>query len=143
MRRLLVIPLLILFPACATMTQEGVKTAPVQEQKIKSDLLEENIPIYPGFHLIPEKSFIYESGNVKVGRLVFSGDASVKDVVSFYKSTLPENGWEPLTMTVYGKSAEMTFTNPQNVLQIQVKRGFGETYLTVQVGPRGELTKPE
>ena len=143
MKRWFLIPAILIFSACAPATQQKVETAPVQEQKVKADLLEENIPVYPGFRLVPEKSFIYESGNIKVGRLVFKGGAPVKDVVSYYKATLPENGWEPLTITVYGKSADMTFTTPESVLQIQVKRGFSETYLVIQVGPRGELTKTE
>ena len=143
MKRLLLIPAILMLSACAPATQQKVETTPIQEQKIKADLLEENIPIYPGFRLVPEKSFIYESGNIKVGRLMFKGDATVKDVVSYYKATLPENGWEPLTITVYGKSADMTFTKPEEVLQIQVKRGFSETYLIIQVGPKGELTGSE
>ncbi len=143
MKRWLLIPAIVMLSACAPATQQKVETAPIQEQKVKADLLEENIPIYPGFRLVPEKSFIYESGNIKVGRLMFKGGATVKDVVSYYKATLPENGWEPLTITVYGKSADMTFTKPEEVLQIQVKRGFSETYLIIQVGPKGELTGSE
>ena len=144
MRKALLIPAILVVSACAPATQQEVKTTPaLQEQQVKTDLLEENIPVYPGFHLIPDKSFIYESGNIKVGRLVFRGRASVKDIVSYYKATLPDKGWEPLTITVYGKSAELTFTNPSEVLQIQVNRGFSETYLTIQVGPRGELTNQQ
>jgi len=144
MRKILLIPVLLSVASCAAVNQQKVETAPpVQEQKVKADLLQENIPVYPGFHLIPDKSFIYESGNIKVARLVFVGNADVKDVVSYYKATLPDNGWEPLTVTIYGKSAEMVFVNPQNVLQIQVNRGFSQTYLTIQVGPKGELTNQE
>ena len=141
MKKVFFIPVILIASACAPVSHQKVETAPVpQEQQVKADLLEENIPVYPGFHLIPEKSFIYESGNIKVGRLVFRGSAPVKNVVSYYKATLPDKGWEPLTITIYGKSAELTFTNPEQVLQIQVNRGFSETYLTIQVGPKGELT---
>ena len=144
MKKALIIPVILIASACAPVSQQKVETTPaLQEQQVKADLLEENIPVYPGFHLIPEKSFIYESGNIKVGRLVFKGNAPVKNVVSYYKATLPDKGWEPLTITVYGKNAELTFTNPDQVLQIQVNRGFSETYLTIQVGPRGELTNQQ
>lgn len=144
MKRILLVPAILVASACAPATQQEVKTTPtLQEQQVKTDLLEENVPVYPGFHLIPDKSFIYESGNIKVGRLAFRGGAPVKDVVSYYKATLPEKGWEPLTITVYGKSAELTFTTPDKVLQIQVNRGFSETYLTIQVGPKGELTNQQ
>jgi hypothetical protein len=143
MRRGVFLLLLFLAGACAPVSQQSVKTSPVQEEQVKEELLGENVPVYPGFKLIPEKSFIYESGNVKVGRLVFKGRAPIKEIVSYYKETLPEKGWEPLTITIYGNSAELTFTTPEKVLQIQVLKGFSETEIVLSLGPKGELTNRE
>ena len=138
MRRGIFLLLLFLAGACAPISQQNVKTSPIQEEQVKEELLDENVPVYPGFKLIPEKSFIYESGNIRVGRLVFRGRAPIKEVVSYYKETLPKNGWEPLTITVYGNSAELTFTTPDKVLQIRVLKGFSETEIVLSLGPRGE-----
>jgi len=136
MRKLLLIAPLILFSfSCATTQQEGATV--ITQEEVKAEILGDSVPIYPGFKLVPTKSFIYESGDIKVGRLVFVGKASVKDVVSYYKNTLPEKGWEPVAITIYGNSAELTFTTPEQFLQIEVKKGFSETTLIIQIGPRG------
>jgi len=142
MKRGILILALLLVGACAP-AQKEVQTSPVQAEQVKEELLGLNVPIYPDFKLIPDKSFIYESGNIKVGRLVFRGRASIKDIVSFYKDALPQKGWEPLSITIYGNSAEMTFTTPDQILQIKAKKGFSETELVIQVGPKGELTKED
>ncbi|WP_456457085.1 hypothetical protein [Thermovibrio sp.] len=139
MKRLLLVVPLILLSGCATMQTNTQKPLITQEQ-LKEELLGDLVPIYPGFKLVPDKSFIYESGNVKVGRLYFVGDAKLKDVVSYYKETLPDKGWEPVAITIYGNSAELTYTTPQQFLQITVKKGFSQTSLIIQLGPRGELT---
>jgi hypothetical protein len=100
----------------------------------------DDIPVYPGFKLIPEKSFVYESGNVKVGRLIFRGKSSINDLVNYYKTTLPEQGWEPISISIYGKDANLTYVTSDRVLQLRMTQGFSETTLIIQVGPRGELT---
>jgi len=136
-KMLLIAPLILLSFSCATTQQEGA--AVITQEEVKAEILGDSVPIYPGFKLVPTKSFIYESGEIKVGRLVFVGKASVKDVVSYYKNTLPERGWEPVAITIYGNTAELTFTTPDQFLQIEVKKGFSETTLVIQIGPRGEL----
>jgi len=140
MKKYAVFPLmLILLGGCATTSPSSGNATQlkVQEKGIK---VFDDIPIYPGFREIPEKSFLYESGNIKVGRLVFVGNASVKSVVDYYKDSLPQTGWEPISVTIYGKAASMTYTTLDRVLQIEVKEEFSGTKLIIQVGPKGELT---
>ncbi len=139
MKRLLFIAPLIFLSSCATVQTTSQKPLMTQEQ-IKEELLGDLVPVYPGFRLIPDKSFIYESGDIKVGRLYFVGDAKLKDLVSYYRETLPDKGWEPVAITIYGNSAELTYTTAQQFLQITIKKGFSQTSLIIQVGPRGELT---
>ncbi len=139
MKRLLFIAPLIFLSSCATVQTTSQKPLMTQEQ-IKEELLGDLVPVYPGFRLVPDKSFIYESGNIKVGRLYFVGDAKLKDLVSYYRETLPDKGWEPVAITIYGNIAELTYTTAQQFLQITIKKGFSQTSLIIQVGPRGELT---
>jgi hypothetical protein len=143
MRKGMLLLLALLLGSCAQSTQGNVKTAPVQEEQVKEEILGGNVPVYPGFKLIPSKSFIYESGSLKVGRLVFSGKAQIKNLVSYYKAVLPEKGWEPLSITINGNSAQLTFTSPDQVLQIEASKGFSETMLIIQIGPKGELTNQQ
>ncbi len=141
MKRLLFVAPLIFLSSCATVQTNSQKPLMTQEQ-IKEELLGDLVPVYPGFKLVPDKSFIYESGDIKVGRLYFVGDAKLKDLVSYYKETLPDKGWEPVATTIYGNTAELTYTTPQQFLQINLKKGFSQTSLIIQIGPRGELTNP-
>ncbi|WP_457679263.1 hypothetical protein [Thermovibrio sp.] len=143
MKKLILLPLAAtLFFSCAT-TSQTEKTTVITQEQVKAELLGNAVPIYPGFKLISSKSFIYESGNIKVGRLVFVGDATIKDIVSYYKATLPDKGWEPVAITIYGNRAELTFTTPTQFLQIQAVKGFSQTTLIIQIGPKGELTNQE
>jgi len=140
MKRYFVFPFVFLLLAgCAvnSASQRGSVTTEVQQIKTK---MFDDIPVYPGFKLIPEKSFVYESGNVKVGRLIFRGKSSINDMVNYYKNTLPEQGWEPISISIYGKDANLTYVTSDRVLQLRMTQGFSETTLIIQVGPRGELT---
>ena len=140
MKKYFVFPLVFLLMAgCAvnSASQKGSVTTEVQQIKTK---MFDDIPVYPGFKLIPEKSFVYESGNVKVGRLIFRGKSSINDMVNYYKNTLPEQGWEPISISIYGKDASLTYVTSDRVLQVRITRGFSETILIIQMGPRGELT---
>lgn len=140
MRKYVVLSIaLLMITGCAvnsTSSNQYVTNAVKQTKTEKFD----DIPIYPGFNIIREKSIIYESGNIKVGRLVFRGDASINDVVDYYKTNLPENGWEPISITIYENDANLTYVTSDRVLQIRANRGFSGTTLIIQVGPRGELT---
>ena len=142
MRKLILIFPLLLIGGCAT-TQQAEETTVITQEQVRAEILGDSVPVYPGFKIVSSKSFIYESGNIKVGRLVFTGKAKIKDIVSYYKNTLPEKGWEPVAITIYGNSAELTFTTPTQFLQITAKKGFSETTLIIQIGPRGELTNSE
>ncbi len=137
MKKLILILPLLLIGGCAT-TQHGGETTVITQEEVKAEILGDSVPVYPGFKLASSKSFIYESGNIKVGRLVFTGNAKIKDIVSYYKNTLPEKGWKPVAITIYGNSAELTFTTPTQFLQITAKKGFSETTLIIQIGPKGE-----
>ncbi len=140
MKKYFVFPLaFLLLAGCAvnSASQKGSVTTEVQQIKTK---MFDDIPVYPGFKLIPEKSFVYESGNVKVGRLIFKGRSSINDLVNYYKNTLPEQGWEPISISIYGKDANLTYVTSDRVLQVRMTQGFSETTLIIQVGPRGELT---
>ncbi|SMP12782.1 hypothetical protein SAMN06265339_1073 [Desulfurobacterium pacificum] len=130
---------LVAVSSCATLNTSGQTEVKVQTIKPEM-LLGDSVPVYPGFRFVPQKSFIYESGDIKVGRLVFTGDAKVKDIVSYYKDVLPQQGWEPVAITIYGNQASLTYVTPDKTLQIQVSKGFSETVLVIQIGPRGELT---
>jgi len=141
MKKYFVFPLaFLLLAGCAvnSASQKGSVTTGVQQQ-IKTKMFDD-VPIYPGFKVIPEKSFVYESGNIKVGRLIFKGKSSINDLVNYYKNTLPEQGWNPISVSVYGKDANLTYVTSDRVLQVRITRGFSETILIIQIGPRGELT---
>ncbi|TCK02847.1 hypothetical protein [Phorcysia thermohydrogeniphila] len=136
--------LLIALSACATTATQEKNAQELQTQTVKPELLlGDEVPVYPGFKFIPTKSFTYESGNIKVGRLFFSGKASIKEIVSYYKDVLPQQGWEPVAISVYGNQATLTYVMPDRTLQIQANKGFAETVIIIQIGPRGELTTKE
>jgi methionine salvage enolase-phosphatase E1 len=141
LKLLMVIALLVLPVGCMTTQQEEEEVVDMgvmlTEEQLKEEFLDDKVPLYPGFKLVPSKSFIYESGSIKVNRLVLVGKADIKDIVSYYKTTLMERGWEPISVIIHGNSAELIFTSPDEVLQIKAEKGFSSTTLVIQLGPRG------
>ncbi|ADY74064.1 hypothetical protein Dester_1434 [Desulfurobacterium thermolithotrophum DSM 11699] len=143
MKKLLFLPLILLLTGgCAVNSISEKETVTTNLQQTEKNKTFDDVAIYPGFKADPAKSFIYESGDIKVGRLVLRGRAPITEVVNFYKNTLPKGGWEPVSISIYGKEANLTYMNQTRVLQIQVIEGFSETTLIIQIGPKGELTTP-
>lgn len=131
-RLLLAVCVLLSLAGCATVNNQQVITANSTAIKTLG-----NVPVYPGFNLINDQSFTYESGNIDVGRLVFGGNAKISNIVDFYKNALMQLGWQPISVSTYDDKAFLSYITSDRALQIQVEKGFSGTRLVIQVGPRG------
>ncbi len=138
-RTLLLVPFLMFVSCAMTQTQQDVGVS-TQKQEINREVFGD-IPVYPGFKLVYNKSFTYQSGSIKVGRLVFTGTASIVDVVNFYRKSLKELGWDLVSSYTYEKSAFMDFLSPDRSLQISLEKEFSGLKLVIQVGPRESSAK--
>ena len=85
-----------------------------------------------------DKTFVYESSSLQIGRMVYTSRATVNELVSFYIRECPIAGWE-LQNVVQADGAELLFTKPGKRLIVSVStasvsRGLGRE-LTITLVP--------
>jgi Ca-activated chloride channel family protein len=68
----------------------------------KTDVLWDEVPVYPGAAVLKTQ----ENGPIKAAKL--EAQATITDILEFYKKVLPERGWQPgMAMAQGGKASAM------------------------------------
>ncbi|MFQ6673144.1 MAG: hypothetical protein ACE5KY_07580 [Candidatus Tectimicrobiota bacterium] len=99
-----------------------------------------DLPVPSSFRLIPKRSFIYETPNLKAGILVYKGGLSVAETVTFFKDQMPANGWRTVSSYEF-KDVLMKFEKVGWTCDITVRPGL-EREIIVKIGPTGEGSGP-
>jgi len=136
-KSLLVLLLITALTGCASL--RGNKGGPSTAQKKKMEAIQKlanNIPLYPKFKYIPDKSFFFESNGVKAGVMVFEGKGRVGDLVKFYQREMPLQGWSMVSSYQYGKEALLDFSAPDKTCQISIEEQPFKTVLVIRTGTR-------
>jgi len=121
---------------CASLSKNKETTKEVKKKANVVQRLANNIPLYPKFKYLPDKSFFFESNGVKAGVMVFQGKAKVGDMVNFYKQEMPSYGWTLVSVYQYGNQALLDFTAPEKTCQISVEEKPFNTILTIRTGTK-------
>jgi hypothetical protein len=99
----------LLLPACNTLNKNNQPPAPTAELDPLS--MDGSVPIQPGlpmavgqrFKDIPlpvglkedlERSFVYESSSIQIGRMVYNSKDSINDLAQFFIRECPGMGWQ-------------------------------------------------
>lgn len=133
----LILLLTVTLAGCASLSGKkgGTQTAKKKRQEVIHKLAN-NIPLYPKFKYVPDKSFFFESNGVKAGVMVFEGKGRVGDLVNFYKKEMPGYGWTLVSSYQYGKEALIDFSAPDKTCQISIEEKPFKTVLTIRTGTR-------
>lgn len=67
-----------------------------------------------------ERSFIYESASLQVGRMVYTIRASVNDLAQFYIDHCPAADWQRISTNEASGGVTMVFTKPGKRLEVSV-----------------------
>ena len=96
-----------------------------------------SIPIPKGTELDRDKTFIYESGSgeVKVGRLVFSVWNKPQEVVDYFREEMSKNGWK-LLRTIEHTETILLYERKGEVATVMIDSSLGKTYIEIQIGPK-------
>lgn len=78
-----------------------------------------DVPLPTGLREDLEKTFVYESSTLQIGRLVYSTRATVNELVSFFIRECPVAGWE-LQNVVQADGAELVFKKSGKRLNVTV-----------------------
>jgi hypothetical protein len=85
-----------------------------------------DVPLPIGLKENLERSYVYESASIQIGRVVYSSRASINELTHFFLRECPTSGWELKSLRQAAGSTEMLFTKTGKRLEITVSsRGFG------------------
>ena len=119
--------------ACATAKKEG--TSPSMEQSPRASYYDfDDIRIPSEMKVDKKDSFVYTSGNLKVGVLAFSGGVEPDSLTAFFQNNLPRDGWR-LVSTLKYRGTMLVFLKEDRVCIITIKEKMFSTVLDVWVGP--------
>jgi hypothetical protein len=128
--------LLIFINGCAVIDKMG-KATPPQREVINNALPFIDVPVPSGFIRDQSKSFVYETGNehLKVGRLFFEGNKSLKDVVEFYRNEMINKEWS-LINSMASKNTILNYRKTGWTCAVIVRpRSFSRSNIEIQIGP--------
>ena len=131
----LVIWSLVFFSGCAGLNQLERETPP-QPETINNALPFTDVPVPNGFKRNQLKSFVYETGNnIKVGRLFFSGNMSLKPTVEFYQNEMVNKGWA-LVSSMASTDTILNYQKEGWTCTVIIRpRSFKRSNVEVQIGP--------
>ncbi len=121
--------------SCTTVVQQPANKEPIKPPT-KIVKLMNGIPIYPGFSYQESKSFVYESGQVRAGVLVFSGKATMSQLVDFYKSKMPDYGWNLVSFFQHDQDSFLNYDAPDRTCQLTLHVGDFSSTITIRTGTK-------
>ncbi len=122
---------------CAGIIDKMKGGTPPQRVVISNALPFIDVPVPSGFIRDQLKSFVYETGNeyMKVGRLFFEGNKSLKDVVEFYQNEMINKEWT-LINSMAGKDTILNYRKTGWTCTVIIRpRSFSRSNIEIQIGP--------
>ncbi len=92
--------------------QSGLTMAPNQRFK--------DVPLPAKAKEDSERSYVYESPTLQVGRMVYTIRADVNDIAQFYIDNCPAGDWKLVNIKQASGGAEMLFRKPGKKLEVSV-----------------------
>lgn len=100
-----------------------------------------DIPLPKGFQSIPQESYSFDNGGVRVAVLKYRGKADPDHLVNFYKEQMKMNQWELINVTEFGQRM-LNFNNEKEACIISLLPNGRQITLVISVGPRAERLEP-
>ena len=128
--------ILILFfvLGCQTSSKNSSGPSALEPQAI---LKFSDVPVPTGFVSLPQQSYSFESGGVRVGVLKYRGKASPDQVINFYKEQMLMYNWNLLNIVEYGDRM-MNFDRDNETCIISMFAKGSSVTLTVSLGPKAQ-----
>ena len=133
--RIVFLSFLVFSGGCAT---SGKETPPPPEP-INLAHPFTDVPIPKGFDKDKSKSFVYETNNIKVGRLFFSGGSNPKLTVEFYRNEMINHGWALVSFFEANKDSILNYEKKGWTCTVIVRpASFSRSDVEIQIGPIGK-----
>ncbi len=94
----------------------------------------QDIPVPCGLSVQSQNSYVFQSGQMKMGFLTLRGRVDSNSVMNFFVAALPHQGWKLKGQFRYNR-ALLIFDKPDKICVILMKEEVYYTYVEVYVSP--------
>lgn len=109
-----------------TKQQTGTPAAPPSGLAVSAKPRFQEVPVPEKAKEDLERSYVYESKDIQIGRMVYDIRADVNEVANFYLENCPAAGWRLESVNEASGGVRILFTKPGKRLEVSVETvGFG------------------
>ena len=133
----LVLAVLLLATGCSTwkrLTGQEEQPVPKSEAPNVAYYSFPDIPIPKELELVREKSFVYETSNLRTGVLILSGNVDINSLEQYFKTNMAKNGWRFINSFKYA-TVILNYMKDDKAAHIRISRENFSTWVEVWVGP--------
>ncbi len=137
----LILAVLLLATGCSTwkrFTGQEEQPGPKSEVPNVAYYSFPDIPIPKELELIRDRSFVYETSNLRTGVLVLNGNIDINSLEQYFKTNMARNGWRFVNGFKYA-TVMMNYVKDDKAALIRITRENFSTWVEIWVGP---LDKP-
>ena len=138
----LVLVVLLLATGCSTWNkltgQEEQQSTPKSEMANVAYYSFPDIPIPKELELVRDKSFVYETSNLRTGVLILKGNVDINSLEQYFKTNMAKNGWKFTNGFEYA-TVILNYMKEDKAANIRISRENFSTWVEIWVGP---LDKP-
>ena len=93
-----------------------------------------DVPIPKELELVRDKSFVYETQNVRTGLLVLSGNVDIDSLEQYFRTNMARNGWRFINSFKYN-TIILNYLKDDRASHIRISRTTFSTGVEIWVGP--------
>jgi hypothetical protein len=93
-----------------------------------------DVPVPKELRLVNEKSFIYETVNLKAGVLVLRGNVDLQSLENYFKVNMIKNGWKFVNSFKF-KEVALNFMKEDKTCNIKMTKESFDAEVEIWVGP--------
>lgn len=127
----------VLLFGCAELPQKNQSTINPALLEPQAVLKFPDLPVPVGFRPIPQESYSFESGGVRVGLLKYQGRAFVDQVVNFYKEQMVMFDWNLINSVEYGQRM-LNFDREGETCIVNLISKGSNVIITFSIGPKAQ-----
>ena len=98
-----------------------------------------DIPIPKELNLVRDKSFVYETANLRTGVLVLKGNVDINSLEQYFKANMAKNNWKFMNGFKYA-TVILNYTKEDKAAHIRISRENWTTWVEIWVGPLDKTT---
>ncbi len=134
--------IVFLFTICylLTSTLTGCSTTPEKRLESQAVLKLSDVPVPAGLKPLPQTSYSFDNGGMRVAVLRYQGKVDIDQVINFYKEQMPKYSWDLINIIEYGQRLlNFERENESCIITVQVAGFWNEdALLTISLGPKSQ-----